>query len=308
MKARHFTHELSRFPGSYVRLSEAEPVDTAVVFVHGFNGDSQWTWANFQLLIDDTESTDLVEWWSHADLYFLQYESVIEHLQSSSDTSRDFLNSIYPVPDAALFLQDVRCLWGLPEDLESVPEAIVDANGSIVSVLPSDRQYSKLILVGHSEGGAIIRQCILDQIQTAGVLDSTTEDRNGSRPGFMSARLRLFAPALFGYSPSGLLGILVRLPFLGSVTDAVLSASPSYQDLRHPSEFLKLLRDKTERCAQQDHSPALRASILWGTREQILKVGRYEQDTIYAHVKGSDHAAICKPTQDYLTPLEFQHE
>jgi hypothetical protein len=179
------------------------------------------------------------------------------------------------------------------------------AKPEIVSVLQCKRTYANLVLVGHSEGGAVIRQCILDEINRTIATAETSSEKETFGSRLLLARLRLFAPALFGYSPSGLVGILVRLPFLGTIIDACLSASPSYQDLRYPSEFLSSLQEKTEQWARENSSPALRASVLWGRQEDILKVGRYEQDTIYAHVKGVRHSGICKPTERYVIPLEF---
>jgi hypothetical protein len=46
----HYRIDVPRFPGSYV-LASAAPARAAFVFVHGFLGDSEATWRDFQRLI-----------------------------------------------------------------------------------------------------------------------------------------------------------------------------------------------------------------------------------------------------------------
>ena len=50
----HFFADIPDFPPSCALLSDAAEPDTAVVFVHGFLGDTTKTWTHCQTLIDTT--------------------------------------------------------------------------------------------------------------------------------------------------------------------------------------------------------------------------------------------------------------
>ena len=49
----HFKRRMLHDPGSYALLSRDGDATTAVVFVHGFTGNSVGTWVDFQNLADE---------------------------------------------------------------------------------------------------------------------------------------------------------------------------------------------------------------------------------------------------------------
>jgi hypothetical protein len=166
-----------------------------------------------------------------------------------------------------------------------------------LSALPANRVYEELILVGHSEGGVIIRKAILD----------ADSDKKRDRSFLLSAGMALFAPALFGYKPSGLLGTLASFPGLGKVVDAFLIASPAYQDLNDLDGLLMPIQEQTERLADEKAYPACSARILWGQRDHVVtpgKDGKYRSDT-RDYLDGHSHTSICKPTLNYTDPISL---
>src|SRR5437867_3681199 len=107
MPIHHQTH-IPGYEGSYALLSESNPTDRAMVFVHGFWGDSYNTWQEFQILVD--ECTRECPWVCKCDLYFLQYESATKYVGLNADTLREFLMHIFPKPPEILFSENVSDL------------------------------------------------------------------------------------------------------------------------------------------------------------------------------------------------------
>lgn len=294
----HFQHFLPQYSGSYAYISGSEEVDTAAIFVHGFFGDATKTWYDFQHLVDVPACRDK---WIACDLFFFQYSSVWAHIHANSFRLQRLVADLYPRPKRELFSLDLRTLgFGL-----------ADAAEPQITVLPAERNYKRVLLVGHSEGGVIIRQALLTMIQgrtraAAGDENASVGGSEGGHapPPALDGAVRLFAPALFGYRPSGLLGALARSPFVGRFVDWVLSSTSSaFQDLSDPRELLSSLQAQTETLASS-HA-ILRASILWGENEHVLKTGQYQDDAIVEFVPGGTHTSICKPRPDFLRPLEF---
>jgi pimeloyl-ACP methyl ester carboxylesterase len=259
-------------------------VETAIVFVHGFGGDALGTWDEFQMMVDDT---DWISYFSGSDLFFFQYSSVWERIQSSTDRLLTFLDKVIFQPDISNFT--------VPIDVVRADEPVqadqVEAVNTI-SALPSERQYRQVFLVGHSEGGVVIRNGIKDKL-------------SGNSP-ILKCQLVLFAPAIGGYAPAGFLGTLANWPFLGTILDAVLQAAPAYQDLQD-NDLLKEIRRKTERKdreatkAKDKSKPALAAYIVWGRKDRVVKPKKYDQDS--EGFEDRNHVGVCKPTASYFSPL-----
>jgi pimeloyl-ACP methyl ester carboxylesterase len=273
----HHHHYFSDFPDSFALIADSEHVEDAIVFVHGFGGDAWGTWAQFHLMIDEL---DWISSFSNTDLYFFQYHSVWERVQSSTDRLLTFLQEVVFEGNIRHFTVRLDPLLVEP-DLES-PEQVSNE----LSALPSARQYRRVFLVGHSEGGVVIRNAVLKKAK-----------RNSP---LLRCSLFLFAPAIAGYAPAGLLGTLATFPGLGKVVDALLRASPAYQDLNDP-DLLKPLRQKTEKEAQDPSKPAFRAQILWGRKDRVVKPDKYEEDEEFFEERS--HIEICKPNSDYLVPV-----
>ncbi|MBZ5636234.1 MAG: hypothetical protein LAO55_24155 [Acidobacteriia bacterium] len=309
MLEQHLWHELPPHTGSYAKISQKENVDTAVIFVHGWNGGADKTWYNFQGLVDSSERC---EHWEKCDLFFFEYESVWNHIATSSGGLWDFLEGIYPEPKDDWFAANFAEI--------GIPELALEAD---LSALPCARHYTNLVLVGHSEGGVVIRKMLLDIIQTgvgmpkraaAGRLAESQQDSsiefapsapNPSLQFPATVELRLFAPALFGYRPSGGPGLVATSPGVGDLLHWSLNASPAYQDLKDPTKLLEPLQAETEKLAPEN--PMLRARITWAIDEHIVAIGpgRYTIDHQAKDAPGRTHSSVCKPTQHYLDPLEF---
>ncbi len=289
---RHHFHYLTDPPGSFVLLSPREIVESAVVFVHGFGGDAAGTWAYFQQFIDDRD--DFREQFAAVDLYFVQYQAVWESIGSSVDRLGTFITNVVFNVESDQFRVPVGPLVAGVEvpvaEGSEESEPFDQYAKSTLQARPAGHRYRTLVLAAHSEGGVVVRQTILLTYEKG--LDSPLYD----------AKLALFAPALFGYEPSGILGALANLPGLGSVIDACLRVSPAYRDLRRDSRFqlLTTLQIKTE--ALQDLAVGFRASLLWGRKDRILQDGRYSgDDSEYRDNLG--HIAICKPNESYDDPI-----
>jgi hypothetical protein len=284
----HYRHEFASFPGSYALISPLEKVECSIVFVHGYGGDPYGTWTNFQFLID--EHYPCADSYQGADLFFFRYESKDEWIHASTDRLLNFIDQVILDPNQDHFVENTSPIV--------VGASILTSATLPVSVLPSPRRYSRLILVGHSEGGVVIRNAIIKWFKSK-------KTKNGSPPKWkllMQSQLSLFAPAIAGFRPSGFLGVAMRLPWLGNILDAALSNDAGYQDLSDP-EFLQNLREQTEDAAKRNPHKALRADIVWGYRDRIVHPTKYNDDT--EQFVDKDHINICKPRDDYGHPIEF---
>jgi hypothetical protein len=290
----HFKRSIRSFPESYALLSGQESADTAVFFVHGFIGNAVGTWVDFQGLIDrDPEHS---AWWATSDLYFYGYKSKSAHVPVEAARFRGFLKDFYPSPTeqarAELCVPSLT-LTGLRADEPLTP-------------LPLAASYSRLVLIGHSLGGVIIRQAVVDEAMTAD--NARPSSMTGKSP--LSAAVRLFAPAMYGFDPTHFGGycynLISELPLLQKFLKPVLRANPPHQDLSPESHLLKELRRRTELLASKHPSMnALRAHLMFGTEEHIVRMDRYDCDPVFRVVEGQDHSSVCKPTPHYRLPLEF---
>lgn len=293
----HFRHDLEQYEGTYSYISPSGNVESAVIFVHGFFGDETKTWLDFQSLIDETASHAA---WSGSDLFFFKYSSVWAHIVANSFLLEKLIADLYPTPNPDLFRVKLTSGWAKK----------LAGGQDEVSLLPAARAYKRIKLVGHSEGAVVIRQALLSRIQgmthaagqTTGAV--TVEGGASKAAPVIDGTLSLFAPALFGYRPSGWLGALARSPVIGDLVDWVFSStSAAYQDLKDPGGLLAKIETQTKPLVAEH--PILKADILWGAKEHVVKQGQYEADKIVDVIAGGTHTSICKPTRGFLTPLEF---
>lgn len=280
----HFYLYFRAFPESFALVSPHTNVRTAVVFVHGFGGDACETWANFQLAVDDQDAFGRD--FDQIDLFFLAYNSIWERVGSSVDRLKEFIRSLIQDPDDSHF--------AIPLDPLLARHADDITDDSLGYALPETRVYERLVLVGHSEGGVIVRKVVLNAVTA-----------NPVSPLHSSSDVILFAPAIFGYAPSGLIGVLANLPGFGSLIDAALQGSPAYQDLKDLSTVLLPLQSETE--ASQPHHRGCRASILWARNDHIVRdgKGKYAADHDAQYEDDQGHISICKPRDGYFRPVEF---
>ena len=285
----HYRHQFERFSGSFALISPSDDADHAVVFVHGWGGHPFHTWNQFHSLID--VSGPCHEFYQKCDLYFFRYESQGEWINASTDRLLNFLDQLVLEQQAFHFVEDVEPMLG------QFPELAHD--DLTYSVLPAPRVYSRIVLVGHSEGGVVVRNAVLKRFKST----KYRLTKPLVRKQLMNSRLHLFAPAIAGFRPAGFLGILMKFPGIGQILQAFLNNSAGYQDLASDSELLKVLRSETERAASKNPSSALRADILWGYRDRVVHPTKYEDDT--EEFVDKDHVSVCKPMDEFLLPIEF---
>lgn len=304
-KVHHHWLDLPTPADSYVLLSDSATVNAAVFFVHGFGGSSQGTWRHFQTLIDALQ--DAYPWWKESDLYFLKYESVFDRTAVSADALSRFVSSYFPT---------------------AFDGTLQEASGSAVRTTLArseigPRYYRDLILVGHSEGAMLIRQLALTLVRIreqnltqskashvsadagSGIAYEKKVSLREADPGVFDATVCLFAPATFGASVAGLPGLALRMAFFGRIVEAVLGALPAYRDL-HSVPLLQTLREDTVAMAERYPSCSLlRAHVLWGKSDSFVTPGEYRTDYLAEFVNGESHLSICKPTRNYLKPIEW---
>jgi hypothetical protein len=324
----HVRNNLDAPDGAFAMLSTDEPVTTAVIFVHGFGGDAEGTWFQFQTLVD---RHDPKAWWRAADLFFYTYESVAKPVRLNAARFAAFLDGVFPHPDAKLFEVDVSPLLqalGLTER---------------IALREKFDRYQTLVFVAHSEGALVIRTLLLDRAIAADELVRREEasavaqarearESNPAAAGaaherqsledlrrqayekvvaqnasslLLDAGLCLFAPAHAGCSITGPLAALLELPGFGALLRPLLAWSTAKSDLAPASPLITGLRSRSDTLAQSyPWIRALRAKILWGEDEKVVHVDKFSYDT-EKFLPRHDHLSICKPNHDFLDPLEF---
>lgn len=251
-------------------------VSGAAIFVHGFHGDQERTWRHFQTMIDDHQEFDSL------DAYFVGYKSTDEQIGSSAYRLTDLISLLVPQPPAEIFVKQARF------------------SKRQVSIRDGATVYRRLVLVGHSQGGAVIRKAVLEAAKEAIV--------NGTAANSLlcGADVALFAPALFGMFLSGWQGFAAQTS-LWKVVGPILSASPSFNELQRGSQFLDRLEAETSQLAADnpDKVAALSARIVWASGDKIVQgAQRYSCDPPYKMIDG-DHGSICKPRPGDSKPVLF---
>lgn len=287
----HIQSVLDEPPGAYALLSSCPETDTAFVLVHGFWGDSVSTWQQFQVLMD--------QWplYERSDAYFFDYRAEGNYIGRSAASLKAFLAALYPQPPIRFF----------EERLEGVGWA-ADVKAKKLTIRDEPYHYKRLVLVGHSLGGLVIRKLIIDEMRRSRD-EPATGTASASVPyPILSADLRLILPAHLGFRPGGPLRALFSLP-IGQVLRVVLSAYRAFTELSPDSALIKAVKSETESYAANDPHcalPALRAKILWADYEDVVVAGEYACDAAPQYpLRKTTHIDVVKPTPDYLVPMGF---
>ncbi len=263
--------------------AEAE-VKRAVIFVHGFNGSAQGTWTDFLSLVDDPAVSS--GWWDPSDLFFFHYQwdSIFRQLTNNTLKIYKFVESIFPRPEII---------------------------GRAHAYRSEHFEYEELTLVGHSEGGLLLRKVIIEATERDSTLldfvrDAKYRQQNQPLPqGMLKAKVRLFAPALGGDMQSGLVGVLASLP----VISHALSSSAAKKGMDQGSPSVTEARRRTDRYAEDILFDCFRAHILWAEKDSIINSEKYTEDKqCHNFPVGTSHTSICKPTLNYPLPLAFVEE
>jgi pimeloyl-ACP methyl ester carboxylesterase len=281
---RHLYREIPRHKDSFALIStaEAETVERAVVFVHGFNGSARSTWTDFVSLIDSVEERS---WWERSDVFFFHYRmaSVFRQVSRNATTLLDFLEQIFPAPPPELFQ-------------------------SYSVSLRSQQRYRYLTLVGHSEGGLLLRKAIVeaagydDRLEEYRVSATRSTDAEPAAEGILVAELRLFAPAIGGEALTGLRGVLANSP----VISPFLTVSAAKTSMAPASSPVNITRAQTEHYSKFLRMPCFRAHILWADNDSIILAEKYLRDRACRNISPlTNHVSVCKPSLLYLLPVHF---
>ncbi len=263
------THETRHiFVGNseWVLFESGDPV-RLVVFLHGFNGGTLSSWGDLPYCGDTSD------WLRHSDMLFIGYDSLREHITATSSRIRTRLADFYPYRYPAT----TACREHDPEG----------------------KRYEELILVGHSLGGLVLRCAIAE-------LGSQLNSLNVAPEPVLSAKLRLFSPAISGFKPAGLIGALSQMPRVDKLIHIALAASPSYQDLQPQSNTIAYTRKCTQQAANKYPGiAAFKPGIVWANPEYVVEPVAYTTDPPPHTIDGQSHTTICKPRKGYLDPLTF---
>ena len=283
-RVRHVLTAIPEYKKSFALLSGCaeKDIERAVIFVHGLDGSARATWADFLSLIDNQRTAS--QWWEASDLYFYHYR----------------WDSIFrQVPENAM------ALWNFAHRIFRAPETLLSTSGNAVR---PGFEYKKLVLVGHSEGGLLVRKIILEDASQDGRLEDYEEARHdGQTPepapqGLLMAELRLFAPAIAGELLSGMFGILASAPAISHF----LGASAARKSLQSASSPVAVGREYTDRYARYLKMPCFRAHILWAGKDRVVTAEKYEKDLACNNrPMHTTHTTVCKPTSKFLLPIGF---
>lgn len=270
--------------GTYALLSDSDDVDAAVIFVHGFLGDPQGTWLNFQEFIcaSDQDSAS----WSSCDVFFFAYPSFHKDITESAQDLLNFISRIFPEPPDSIF--------HLNKHVPTLPDMSVDLS----SRKPT---YKVLVLVGHSEGGVVIRRSV--------DLAHGWEQSMPVCSNVLQARLALFAPAHRGVKLSGWIGACLAIGRVDAVAAPILRSSPAFSEMKD-KELLKEIESHTsdylkEAAAKKITVEALQAHVVYGEHEPVVVKGFYTSDCFHPSIKDKSHSSVCKPRTGYKPPIDF---
>ncbi len=226
--------------------------------------------------------------WRDTDAYFPPYASVGDDLDLSAGYLRQFLRTVIPSPPASVLQRMI--------------------GKEVYAVRAKPGHYDKVLLIGHSEGGVILRLVVLDALRQGLAVYGTTDSFDPGLRSICRADMYLFAPALSGARLAGKLGAAASVAGISAVVRAVRGYSPAMQEMQQDSQLLHSLRDDTNTFAQEHPElTGLRARIAWAHHDDIVTARAYRYDSSW-RVLGTGHASVCKPRAGYMVPMEFLAE
>ena len=243
----------------------AEPTGQAVVFVHGFGGTAIGSFEDFHVL--STRRPDL----AGCDLIFFGYDSVRLGVTDAASELFDLLITIALFP-GRLFENSK------PHERARRPDSF---------------EYERLVIVGHSLGAVVAR---------AALLRTRTIHKPG--PLWSQTRSLFFAPAHCGARPVELMAS-VALPWPIQLVKraTLLWRSPALDDLQRGGSYLAWLQSEV-REGVRGGSEHLRASTIHVRDDGVVFNCVFADDFPPQLVWDHDHRSVCKPTRDYLDPVE----
>jgi len=259
---------IPEFVESFAWIPAQSGVTKAAIFVHGFGGSPFGTWALFHEMVANDS------WWDQVDTYFFNYDSVRNRIAASAHRLTGFVDSIF--------------IGGSPGLVGGSQESVIREEGD---------DYEDLYLVGHSEGGLVIRNAVIEKAT------DVEQGRASSDHPLLTAHVRLFAPAIAGASLTGLLGSIQEFPGLRSLVAAFTGRSAAYKDMQETATAVIETRRETVAMAERHGFPGLSAHIVWAEADSVVTIKRYPIDS-QRFEPDRTHRNICKPNAAYTSPME----
>lgn len=247
--------DMALSPGSVALWARGE-AKTCLIFVHGFRGHPTRTWGECIGKIGDVAGL------AAADIIFAGYQS--------SASAHYGMSAIYELVKA------------IGED----PARVSTKVGG-----PDRRtRYKEIVLVGHSLGGAIVR----DVAMNAKKLDEEWAD---------TLSLALFAPAHLGANILTLVSMSFGfLRFAPLVEAFFLFRYPVLSDLRAGSTYLNQLLESAKAIGR-DRTTVSRF-VAHAEHERVVVVNAFYLDPPSRAYPNRDHVSCCKVVDpDFVTPL-----
>ncbi len=236
----------------------------AVIFVHGYGGDPAKTWAEFHGLAPT--SPDFV----NVDLYFYGYDGLRSELTASAGLFRGFLRRLGTAPGTLIN--------------QTLPQLLRR---------PSDFEYTKIVIAGHSLGAVLARRALVDLTKSGESWVSRVS-------------LALFAPAHMGATISELAKIVSSANAIFAIfTASAKFKSPLISQLSPNSAELALLRAEVSELTRRGNAHLLAEKVVIAQFENVVSNVGFPGDPDAYPVEGHDHKTVCKPTRSYSVPLDI---
>ncbi len=267
-------------PGACVLISDSAEADIAIVFVHGFLWDVDNTWADFFNILLSNDAKDPL--WSRCDVFFFSYP-LPQDITVGAQQFLEFLKAIFPHPPGWMF------------QLPATPGALAPFPRSLIELNTIEHRYSRLVLVGHSSGGVVIRRAV--------------ELAYPKLTRVLLSRLALFAPFLGRPRFTKWIGLCLSISKVATLVMPILRAKPVFVELEQ-GDVLNEIKEhtgayRTESESQGLRLTGLRAHLLFGSKDKFARPAYYVGDCLHSIEQDKDHLALCKPKAGYDRPITF---
>lgn len=231
-------------------LWASKPPKSLVVFVHGFSGRAVETWGEFRDMIPQNRK------FASCDVVFLGYESVTRSA---------------PYNAGVLY----RTLTALVEEYPR----FVRTSGA--PIRRRTFKYNKIVLVGHSLGGVLVRDI---------AMSVATEGKSWSK----KISLMLFAPAHMGANVISLANEAVGfVNWVNPIRAVAHLISPSLKDLKEGSRYLTALLKRARALGRNTTTKA--RIVVHGSRDRIVVHDAFYLDPPCRPYDRHNHTSCCKP-------------
>lgn len=251
-----------------IAVFSATPNGTALVFVHGYKGNSTTTWGDFISLLPIEGEL------AGTDLYFYGYDSTRLHTQANAGLLLNFLKQLHEMP-ASLFAPLSR---------------------QNIAARPDDFSYSRTLLAAHSLGAVICRRALLDACHSECEWFPKTRLTLYAPAHKGADNPHRLADAISG-----------AFRWIAMFRSALGWAFPSGEELKPGSSVLTNLEKETlEFLKHQPKQHPLKAiRVVFGAEERIVVQEKFGHDPVAQYLAHHDHTSICKPRDTFRDPLQW---